>query len=231
MDKNKLNFNPFVNGDLYGMVGQMIKKALYSFQTCIPAIVKEVSDNRGYVVVSPAVEQSNIHQEAVPWADIKLPVYTPFCKSVLISCPLTVGDTGWIVAGDLDSSLFLKDPSKKAKQGVFNRHEYQFGFFVPCRMGDYELDSGDEGFVVKVGETKIVIKDDEVSISSSNPLKINAKSVSIESEGNNIEIDGVNFKNHTHTTDVPALTVTNATPASTGPVVTVAQSVTSGGVD
>lgn len=221
MDKNKLNFNPFVNGDLYGMVGQMIKKALYSFQTCIPAIVKEVSDNRGYVVVSPAVEQSNIHQESVPWADIKLPVYTPFCKSVLISCPLTVGDTGWIVAGDLDSSLFLKDPSKKARQGVFNRHEYQFGFFVPCRMGDYELDSGDEGFVVKVGETKIVIKDDEVDIVSSNPLKINAKSVSIESEGNNIEIDGVNFKNHTHKVVDDGGTPTLSTTATIGSSTTV----------
>ncbi|MBQ1758975.1 MAG: hypothetical protein IIZ94_04750 [Prevotella sp.] len=231
MDKNLMNFNPIANDSLYGVIGQMIKKALYSFQTCIPAIVKEVGENRGYVVVSPAVEQSNIYDESVPWADIKLPVYTPFCKSVLISCPLAVGDTGWIVAGDLDPSLFLSDTSKTAKQGIFTRHEYQFGFFVPCRFGEYELDSGDEGFVVKVGETKIVIKDDEVDIVSSNPLKINAKSVSIESEGNNIEIDGVNFKNHTHTTDVPALTVSNATPASAGPVTTVAQSVTSGGVN
>lgn len=194
-----MNFNPVANNNLYGMIGQMIKKALYSFQTCIPAIVKEVGENRGYVVVSPAVEQSNIHQESVPWADIKLPVYTPFSKSVLISCPLAVGDTGWIVAGDLDPSLFLADTTKKAKQGVFTRHEYQFGFFVPCRMGEYELDSGDDGFIVKYGQTKIMIKDDEVSISSSNPLKINAKSVSIVSDGNNkVTIDGVNFKSHTH---------------------------------
>lgn len=230
MDKTKVNFNPFVRGDLYGMVGQMIKKALYSFQTCIPAIVKEVGPNRGYVVATPAVEQSNVQQESVPWADIKLPVYTPFCKSVLISCPLTVGDTGWIIAGDLDPSLFLSDTTKTAKQGVFNRHEYQFGFFVPCRFGEYSVDSSD-GFVVQVGETKIAIGDNEVNITSSKPLKINAKSVSIESEGNNITIDGTNWKNHTHTTNVPALTVTNATPASAGPVTTVAESVTSGGVN
>lgn len=227
----QVNINPFAN-DLYGTIGQMIKKALYSFQTCIPAIVKEVGENRGYVVATPAVQQTDIQQESIPWADIKLPVYTPFSNSVLISCPLAVGDTGWIVAGDLDPSLFLADTSKTAKQGVFTRHEYQFGFFIPCRLGEYSVDSGEENaFIVKYGDTKITIKGEEVSISSSNPLKINAKSVSITSEGNDVKIDGINFKNHTHTTDVPALTVTNATPAGAGPVVTVAQSVTSGGVD
>ena len=226
-----LNFNPMA-GDMYGMVEQLIKKSLYSFQTCIPAIVKSVGENRGYVVATPAVQQSDVQQESVPWADVKLPVYTPFSNSVLVSCPLAVGDTGWIVAGDLDPSLFLADTSKPNRQGIFSRHEYQFGFFIPCRLGEYSVESGeDDAFIVKYGDTKITIKDDEVSISSANPLKINAKSVSITSEGNDIEIDGINFKNHTHTTDVPALTVTNATPATAGPVETVATSVTSGGVN
>ena len=220
-----VNINPFAN-DLYGMVGQMIKKALYSFQTCIPAIVKEVGENRGYVVATPAVQQSDVQQESVPWADIKLPVYTPFSNSVLISCPLAGGDTGWIVAGDLDPSLFLADTSKAAKQGVFTRHEYQFGFFIPCKLGEYSVESDEsDAFIVKYGDTKITINGDEMTISSSKPLKINAKSVSITSEGNDIEIDGVNFKNHTHTA-----TQADMQRVITGQV-TITGDLTTGGVD
>ena len=225
MDKDNLIFNPFAR-DLSGIIGQMIKKSLYSFQTCIPAIVKEIGEDRGYVVVSPAVQQSNVQEEPVPWADIRLPVYTPFSNSVLISCPLAVGDTGWIVAGDLDPSLFLADTTQVAKQGVYTRHEYQFGFFIPCKLGEYSVESGEEdALIVKHGDTKIVISGDEISISSANPLKINAKSVSIESEKNNITIDGVNFKDHTHT----------ATQASMESVitgeVTITGDLTTGGVD
>lgn len=220
-----LNFNPMAN-DLYGMIGQMIKKSLYSFQTCIPAIVKEVGENRGYAVVTPAVQQSDVQQESVPWADIRLPIYTPFCNSVVISCPLAVGDTGWIVAGDLDPSLFLADTSKTAKQGVFTRHEYQFGFFVPCKFGEYSVESDEsDAFIVKYGDTKITINGDEMTISSSKPLKINAKSVSITSEGNDIEIDGINFKNHTHTATQLAMQQ-----VITGEV-TITGDLTTGGVD
>lgn len=193
----KMQFDPFAE-NIQVYIDRAIKKAIKEMQTCIPAIVKEVK-SREQVVVSPAVQQTSANWETLSWADVVLPVYTPQGGKGLLSFPLSVGDTGWIIAGDLDPSLFLQDPSKPARQNVFDRHNYQYGFFLPAKMKNYGIDQSDDGgIVIKNGDTKIVIKENEINIVSSSALKINAKSVNITSEGNNITIDGTNFKNHKH---------------------------------
>lgn len=197
------NYNPYAN-DIQNYIKQAIKNAMSQLQTCIPAIVTKVI-SREQVIVSPAVQQSNPDWEMVPWANITLPIYTPVGGNGIFSMPVAVGDTGWVVAGDLDPSLFMKDPTRVARQNVFDRHNYQYGFFLPCKMNNFGISSDDDGgVVIKVGDTKVVIKSNEINIVSSNTLKVTGKSVSITSEGNSIEIDGVNFKNHTHDTKIAA---------------------------
>lgn len=199
MKYSNVGYNPFAQNNISIYIQEAIKKAIKEMQTCIPAIVKEVK-SREQVVVSPAVQQTSANWETLSWADVVLPVYTPQGGKGLLSFPLSVGDTGWIIAGDLDPSLFLQDPSKPARQNVFDRHNYQYGFFLPAKMKNYGIDQADDGgIVIKNGDTKIVIKENEINIVSSSALKINAKSVNITSEGNNITIDGTNFKNHQHT--------------------------------
>lgn len=193
MDDVNVNFNPYINS-IQGLIIAAIKKYLQGVQTCIPAIVKEVV-SRDRVIVTPAVQQVNSKWESVAWADIKLPVHSPCGGGVLMSIPLSVGDTGWIIAGDLDPSLFLNDMSKPQRQNTFNRHEYQFGYFVPDAIGNYEISSDDDGCWViqsKNGSSKVVIGNDT--------LKIKSDSVIIETTDNaSVMIDGVNWKNHTHT--------------------------------
>lgn len=231
MKTSNIGYNPFADNNIAIFIKEMIKNAIAELQTCIPVIVKEVK-SREQVVVSPAVQKTSPNWDVLPWADIVLPVYTPQGSKGLMSFPVAVGDTGWVIAGDLDPSLFFQNPTRPSRQNVFDRHNYQYGFFLPCKMKDFGIDSADDGgIVIKNGNTKIVVKENEIDIVSANALKINAKSVNITSSGNNIEIDGVNFKNHTHNVNIPALTVTNATPASAGPVVTTADTTTSGGVN
>lgn len=201
--KNKIQYNPFAM-DIQTYINMAIKKAIKELQTCIPAIVKEVK-GRDKVIVSPAIQQTNAEWETLRWADILLPVYTPAGGEGIFSLPVSAGDTGWIVAGDLDPSLFLQDPTKPARQNVFDRHDYQYGFFLPCKMKDFGIDAADDGgIVIKNGSTKIVIKNNEIEISSSNTLKINGSSVNITSSNNNITIDGTNWKNHKHDTKIQA---------------------------
>lgn len=201
--KNKLQFNPFAT-DIETYINMAIKKAIKELQTCIPAIVKEVK-SRDRVIVSPAIQQTNANWETLRWADILLPVYTPAGGTGVISMPISAGDVGWIIAGDLDPSLFYQDTSKPARQNVFDRHNYQYGFFLPAKIKDLSISSDDDGGIVIQNDTsKIVIKNNDITINSSNTLKINAKSVSITSEGNNITIDGTNFKNHQHDTKINA---------------------------
>jgi len=195
-----INYNPFDDNFVSYLQGA-IKKALYDFHTCIPAIVKKVID-RKTVIVSPAVQQIDSKHEPVAWADIKLPVHTPCGNAIVISAPLTVGDTGWIIAGDLDPSLFLKDTSKPAKQNVLDRHDYRFGFFMPDKITGYEISSDDDGglYIGNLdGTTKLVIKDDSITLLGKTDLKISAESITINTEDNaSVVIDGVNFKDHQH---------------------------------
>lgn len=190
--------NPFADS-FVEIVQGLIKSELKKLHTCIPAIVKEVV-GRGEVVVSPAVQQVNIDWKPVEWADIKLPVHIPSGNAILSSVPLAVGDTGWIIAGDLDPTLFFNDMSRPARQNTFDRHNYQYGFFLPDKIKGFEIAPEDDGgwyIGTADGKTKIVLKDGEVSIVSDSALKITAKTVSIDGSSK-VEINGTDWATHKH---------------------------------
>lgn len=230
MDDVNVNFNPYIN-DIYGIVIAAIKKYLQGVQTCIPAIVKKVV-SRDTVIVTPAVQQVNSKWESVDWADIKLPVHSPCGGGVLLSIPLSAGDTGWIIAGDLDPSLFFKDKSRPQRQNTFNRHEYQFGFFVPDGIGGYEISSDDDGCWViksKEGSSKVVIGNEKIDVINGNSkvsvendtLKIKSDSVIIETtDGASVTIDGKDWKTHKHdvTAGIGQVTVNTSTGQNTSPL-------------
>lgn len=203
MGNNSL-YNPYSN-NLDGVITAAIKRYLQRVQTCIPAIVKEVK-SRDKVIVSPAVQQTNSEWQSVPWADITLPVCTPCGNGIFASFPLAVGDTGWIIAGDLDPSLFFNDKSRPQRQNTFERHKYQFGYFVPDTINGYSVSSDDDGCLVigsKNGNTKVTI--------GNNELKIKSDSVIIETTDNaSVTIDGVNWKTHNHSVGTLSVPTTAA---------------------
>ena len=190
---------PFIDTE-QSLTQTMLNDFAKKFQTCIPAIVKEVI-SRDTVKVSPAVLQSDSNGNPIEWANITTTVLTPFSSGIFISMPLSVGDTGWLVGADMDTSVF-KEEKKASQQNILTRHLYQYGFFVPDAIKGYTVSEDDTNALVIStldGKTKISLKDGEIDIKSDNILKINAKSVNITSEGNSISIDNVNFMNHKHT--------------------------------
>lgn len=220
MKYSSVSYNPIADRNLAIYIQDAIKKAIKDIQTCIPAIVQEVK-GRNKVIVSPAVQKTSPSWETLTWADIVLPVYTPTgnAGNAVMSFPVKAGDIGWIIAGDLDPSLYFQDTSRPARQNVFDRHKYQYGFFMPAKINDLGIDDADDGgIVIKNGSTKIVIKENEIEIKSNNTLKINANSANISSSGNitiqstgsggnidiktdgndKVKIDGLNFKSHCH---------------------------------
>lgn len=192
-------YRPFINNE-NALIETMLSDFAQRFQTCIPAVVSKVI-SRDTVEVSPAVLQSDSQGNAVQWANITVTVLTPFSSGIFLSMPLAVGDTGWLVASDLDTTNFKKN-KKPAQQNILTRHLYQYGFFVPDAINGYTVSEEDEGAVVLStldGKTKITLKDKEISVVSDDKLKINAKSITIDSSNNDVVIDGINFKNHKHT--------------------------------
>lgn len=191
-------YNQYSN-DLPNYIQNALRVFAQKFQTCIPAIVKEVK-SRDTVVVSPAVLQTASDSSAIEWSDITTTILSPFSGGMFLSMPVSAGDTGWLVGADLDTDKF-KQTKKPAQQTIYTRHQYQFGFFVPDMINGYTVSEDDDGAWVLSsldGTTKITIKPDEINLVSGMDLKINAQNISINSSGNNVTIDGVNFANHTH---------------------------------
>lgn len=223
--KSKPIYRPFISNERT-LTQIMLDDFAKSFQTCIPAIIKEVV-SRDTVVVSPAVQMTGADGSPMNWADITTTVLSPFGGSLFISFPCKAGDTGWLVGADLDTSLFKKD-KKPAQQQSYTRHLYRYGFFVPDKINGYNVSDSDDGALVLSttdGKTKITLKDKEINLESNDELKIKAKSITIISEGNNVVIDGINFKNHTHIVPSAIAVQTNPT---TGEGATTATAITSG---
>ena len=191
-------YRPFITNE-NALIETMLNDFAKRFETCIPAIVNKVI-SRDTVEVSPAVLQSDSEGNPIQWANITTTVLTPFSGGIILSMPLSVGDTGWLVGCDLDTSAFKKE-KKPSQQMAYSRHLYQYGFFVPDAINGYTISEDDEGAVVLStldGKTKITLKDKEINVVSDDKLKINAKSITITSENNDVVIDGINYKNHTH---------------------------------
>lgn len=212
-NKQNFTYDPFAT-DILSYIDAAIARALQGLQTCIPAIVSKVID-RNTVVVTPAVQQMNSRWETVEWADIKLPVHNPFGAGIVVSMPVAVGDTGWIIAGDLDPSLFIKTiagGAKPARQNILNRHAYQFGFFIPDKISGANISAADDGALVvqtSDGDTKISIKDGTITIASKSALNINAETITITG-GQNVTINNTDWATHTHSVGSLSVPVTSA---------------------
>lgn len=199
-----LLYNPF-NSDLLSFIRDAIKNEIYNIQTCIPAIVTKVI-RRDKVLVSPAVQPTNSEGELIEWAQIPLRVHTPAGGGAIISFPLKKGDTGWIIAGDLDPSLFLQKPIRPAGQNVFNRHDYQFGFFMPDKLADYQIEGDADALIIQTTDgTRVLIKDGKIDIKSTGTLNINAQ---------NVTINGTDWATHTHQVGTLTVPVTGKEGAS-----------------
>ena len=128
---------------------------------------------------------------------------------------MAVGDTGWIIAGDLDPSLFINtiaDGAKPARQNVLNRHAYQFGFFIPDKISGANISAADDGALVvqtSDGDTKISIKDGTITITSKSALNINAETITITG-GQNVKINNTDWATHTHSVGSLSVPVTSA---------------------
>lgn len=230
MDNNDapLVYDPY-STDILGLITNVIKQYINQMQTCIPAIIESVDADRRHVIATPAVQRLDSKWNTVPWAGIKLPILALFGGGIMASWPLQAGDTGWIVAGDLDPSLFFQTPSRPQRQKTFDRHSYQYGFFIPDKIGGYTISNEDDGaFVIQTedGQTKITLKSGTINITSSDTLNINGQTVNIKGNGN-VYINGTDWKTHNHT--VPQdIAVTVSTTTGTGATTATA---TTGGVN
>lgn len=201
-----ISFNPYSNKSLDTFVRSLVKNEIKNIQFCIPAIITRVI-SRQEVMVKPAVNQYNAKWESVEWGEIKVPMHALGVNGVFMSFYPEVGTTGWLIAGDLDPSLFIKNKTSPQNQNTLDRHKYQFGFFLPDLISGYSENIPselDDCFVIYSGASdsggvRISInKNGDIDINAKTDLKITAENVSINGS-DKVVIDGVSWKEHKHT--------------------------------
>lgn len=165
---------------------------------CVPAIVEKV-DGVASVTVRPLVKsvyntedgQKDVEREAVS------AMLVAFKHGrYMINHPVSIGDTGWLIAGDRDglgaiaknSSYPIIRPDGKLEgnegpQSIssFGINKFDYGFFIPASWAGYTSDYRKQSGKFIIGN---IIDDPEGVPEDKIPPKFNLAYMSIDKEGN-----------------------------------------------
>ena len=175
------NYNPSNANSLSGVIAEVLKNFGLSLENSMPAIVVSYDRANNIAEVQPAINSVLTDGNAQQRDTIKLPVHLYGGNGVVISCPLKKGDTGFIIAGDRDISLF-KQSLKVSNPNTYRTHKLSFGFFIPDKVKGVSVSSDDsDSLTIQTldGNTKISLKSGQVSIVSSSKVDITASNLTI----------------------------------------------------
>lgn len=190
------NFNPANKSTLSGVLQEVLKNFSLELENCLPAVVKSYDRTNNIVTVQPAINTILTNGNSQPRDLLRLPVYIYGGGGLFMSFPLQENDTGWIIAGDRDISIF-KQSLKVSNPNTYRTHQFSFGFFIPDKIKGYTINQADtNSFIISSldGNTKITLMQNKIDIISG--LDINIQSASnLTINASNIKIEG----NITHT--------------------------------
>lgn len=224
------NYNESNQSSWAGILEEVLKNFALTQENCLPAVVVSHDRTNNTVTVTPAINTIGTDGTASQRANITLPVHIFGGGGIVISAPLKAGDTGWIIAGDRDITLF-KQSLKVSNPNTYRTHKLAFGFFIPDKVKGFTVSGGDESaFLIQTldGSTKIALSDGKVQIKTGgnieaecSNLTITASSCKITAEteitGNvNITGDLTATGTITGTTDVIAATFSGKSHIHTG---------------
>lgn len=171
------NYNPANQGSLSGVLKEVLKNFGLQLECSTPAVVQSYNRQTNTVLVQPAINIETTGGEMIPRDTIELPVHCPFGGGIIMSFPLSEGDTGWIIAGDRDIALF-KQSLSVSNPNTRRQHRYSFGFFVPDKVNGISISQQDENkFVLQTidGKTKITLTKEEVKIKTDGEVEVEAE--------------------------------------------------------
>jgi hypothetical protein len=158
------------------------------FECMLPAIVQKYDRQKNIVSIQCAISHTTVTGEVIDRVLMQVPCFNPAGSSVGINFPLQKGDTGWVIACDRDTSLFMKELKKsQANTSIF--HKFHFGFFIPDKIKGFQIGSEDEGALVIQtldGTSKISIKGGQITVTSTNNVNVNAVNVDLQATNVNL---------------------------------------------
>ena len=200
------SYNPADTTSMAGAMRIFADYLLNLIECCQPCVVQSIDYATNTVIVKPAINISTTVGEYVQRDVIKLTAWRFASGGFLIHYPINVGDTGWMIAGDKDTSLF-KQEKKVADPNTNLSHQYSQGFFIPDKINGFPVSNDDQGRLVfqnQAGTERISIGASDTKIYSTN-LSINATNMTVTGEtqfNGNVSISGTmhsaNYDAHTH---------------------------------
>ena len=143
----------------------IFKNYLLKLLECaIPCVVQGYDFSTNTVTVLPAVKMALTTGEYMQRSVIKLTAWKFHIGGFQIHYPIKTGDTGWIIAGDYDTNLF-KQEKTVSDPNTYQKHKYQFGFFIPDAINGFNVSQDDKDRLVlqnEAGTEKISIGVSEI---------------------------------------------------------------------
>lgn len=177
-DLNVSSFN-----SVPAFINEILKYNAIKTESCIPAIIKEYDRNTHKALAQPLVKRMVSMNDGIEEQEIlpfEVHVQRLQCNNFSIDIPLSIGDTGWIIASDRDTTnvknankatpIDKSNPdsgpfaSNKGPQApnTYLLHKYSQGLFIPDRWGEITVEPLDEDsiFIMNKSGKKIRIDKD-----------------------------------------------------------------------
>lgn len=185
---------------------------------CIPVVVRSYDRKTHTAVVAPLVKDVD-QSAAIPVqtnpSEFKTSVLRLSCGTFLVDIPLNVGDTGWVIASDKDSTIVksavtigssdIKNQPKPQSPGTLATHKHAFGFFIPDAWGEFPI-KNEAGLVLSHIDPKTKRILSEIALNPNN-VYIESRKVDvngdIECTGKIVSLvdvlaENISLKNHSH---------------------------------
>ena len=151
--------NPADDNSLEGLLNFLGDKLSMNIDCCIPGVVTAYDKTTRRATIKPQITAvASLGQKIPKEAYSNIPVYMPGGTGFQITYPVTVGDTGWLIASDRNISIFKQNKEESAPND-YRKHCFEDGFFI--------LDSingiGSDDLVLKTTSNTFTISNTAIS--------------------------------------------------------------------
>lgn len=161
--------NPANEGNLVGMLREVLGKFLNNVDDMLPARVVAYDRDTNLAQVKPLIMMVTSDNQKISRAPIAaVPVFQIGAGGFMLNYNLQPGDLGFIKANDRDISLFMQSFAE-ARPNTYRKHSFNDGVFFPAVLSGYTIAEEDEENVVLQtldGTQRIAIWPDRVKITS-----------------------------------------------------------------
>lgn len=169
---------------------------------CIPCVVQSYDANTNMVTVMPAIKMALTTGEYMQRSVIKVTAWKLHGGGFQIHYPIKAGDTGWLIAGDTDTSLFRQEKSI-SDPNTYQKHKYQFGYYLPDKINGFNVSDDDKERLVlqnDAGTEKISIGENDTKITTTKLSIIGDVEITGKlTASDDVIADTISLKQHIHT--------------------------------